>query len=965
MRPGLSVQRFEVWYGAQVIGPVSLDQIRRGLEAGKIPEDAQARLVGTEPWHPVREVIRRPDEAQPIEIRGEVLHLPRPRPNANLVAAPPIKPDEPARASTPLSEGGAEWTVRLDGGWLAADREAILVEWIRQGRVGPHTPIRHASWATPQPLGKVGRFQHVFAVQVRDPSLRPAAQHVPGPPSQPFVGDKRLVVTERDEARAVRGGETDAEARGRVAPTRGLDAWRADQGEQTLGKGGMRVLAVSPATPGNAPVDQIAPSAGKASPAPGTPEPARTSPMLSRRWKLLLAVVLSTTIVAVGGGLVLRRYIASGQRALPIVAARLPPRTLRVSDSRLRADLDELAVLPDAYVTSALAAVACGGTDVALLIERARGRDLGWLKRNGIFDLGHDEHIRDALTCGAAIRLGGNKGSPSRVGVTFMQDEKPMDVVVLRSPLTDLSLGPGFMRHNFSGLSGQCRHPDEAKTDCPDGATATLHDGDTWVFGDVVEVEAFGRTYTSAHEELTTSVEILQGMVAHTRGADETVIIAKPETVPWKEVCERAAPINHEKEFVAACFPSGQEKVMEAIATRTRGLAIERDMLAKGIAFSLNYVLLARDDDDARELEKDLRDFVRDWRAHVANHEPEMIRLIRAPSDYVHDRFWEAGLDPLLRALHAIDVTRNGAVVRLVIRQELRPEEAKSLKEFVATRRATQDALGAIVDALVQHTPLPEKKLSMFVGPDVAAWMSAPRASIKDCTTIGAKLKSVTAGDLSPEQAGMKLVLDHRYAQERCVGMSLPAETKTCLDHATSMQEFASCKIMLSPLAAAALRRLDGQWLRVRRPVEPAVRLEFGGGRVALAIEDASVECESDVESDDLDSASFGLVLHDGLVRQAVTFEKDGTLKLSFKPKAAASPIEMMFKAAKFDKPLLKPAPAAAPTPPPAAATADPVAPQAGSGKNGPVGTTVAPAAPKPTPSPRPATPAPIHDPGF
>ena len=43
--------------GEHVVGPVSLDQLRRGLEAGKVPGDAKARLTGSVSWLQVTDVV--------------------------------------------------------------------------------------------------------------------------------------------------------------------------------------------------------------------------------------------------------------------------------------------------------------------------------------------------------------------------------------------------------------------------------------------------------------------------------------------------------------------------------------------------------------------------------------------------------------------------------------------------------------------------------------------------------------------------------------------------------------------------------------------------------------------------------------------------------------------------------------------------------------------------------------------
>ncbi len=331
----------------------------------------------------------------------------------------------------------------------------------------------------------------------------------------------------------------------------------------------------------------------------------------SKRWRLVAFGALGLALAGACGTLVYTRYFsARARRALPVVAQRLPAHTQRVADTRLRSDLDELATLPPAYVTSALAAVACGGTDVGSLMAKARGKDLAWLKKNGVLDVAQRVDVRAALRCGAALANG--LASPSVVEVAFAENNKTFHVSALRSTAQDLPSELGFVRHNFSGMPGQCLRPKDAKTDCPEGTSATFRDDQTRVFGQVAEVEAFARAYTTAHEELTTTVDILQSTVQHTRGADDTFIVAKPETVPWKLVCERAAPVGHETEFVEACFPSGQEKLLESIATKVRGLAVERDILAKGAAFSVSYVLLTRDEDAARDVEKDLLDLARD-----------------------------------------------------------------------------------------------------------------------------------------------------------------------------------------------------------------------------------------------------------------------------------------------------------------------------------------------------------------
>lgn len=56
-------ERFEVTIdGSTIIGPVSRDQLERGLEAERVPRDALARRVGEEGWRPVLSVLSKLQE---------------------------------------------------------------------------------------------------------------------------------------------------------------------------------------------------------------------------------------------------------------------------------------------------------------------------------------------------------------------------------------------------------------------------------------------------------------------------------------------------------------------------------------------------------------------------------------------------------------------------------------------------------------------------------------------------------------------------------------------------------------------------------------------------------------------------------------------------------------------------------------------------------------------------------------
>jgi hypothetical protein len=641
----------------------------------------------------------------------------------------------------------------------------------------------------------------------------------------------------------------------------------------------------------------------------------------SRRLVARIAAGFLGLAIIAGGALLVAKYRAMPPRALPLVAARLPARTTKISESRLRSDLDEAATLPDLIIVSALSEAVCGGVDVAKLLAAAHGKDLAWMKRAGLLDLAGSQTVRDGLTCASAVQR--EIAAPTLMEVTFIDGDKPRTVNVIRSSMLDLPANIGFVRHNFSGLPGDCLKKHEEKADCQDGAFSAFHDGSTWGFGPVEAIEGFARAYTTSHTELTSNVEILQETVLHTEGADETVIVAKPETIPWKMVCERAAPLGHQREFLEACFPSGQDRLLEQVTAKVRGVAIERDLLAKAAAFNVGFVLLARDDDAARDIEKDLLDLIRDWRAHIANREPDVLRLLRAPSEYIHDRFWEAASDPLLRAIRSASVTRDGASVHFGMRAPLRPAEAKLVKEFVETHTEDQVAATKIIEAILANLPIPEKSLSTFVGADVAAWIAAPRASEADCTSILGQLKTLTSGDVPIELFGLKFELEQRYTMDRCKGVVLPPEVKSCFLEAASLKAFGTCKLPVSPFALYATRRLAGQWEGIpvkttRRGARPT-RLEFGNGKVALTVGEDVSEVDAGIQSDDSDRAEFNFPAgKEKSIRAAIIFDGDDKFHV------AGS--EAGFKRATFPKSILRADLAAEPAPGATSAAAKPAA---------------------------------------
>jgi hypothetical protein len=621
-----------------------------------------------------------------------------------------------------------------------------------------------------------------------------------------------------------------------------------------------------------------------------------------------VASVTIASMAAVGAVIGYSSFRSRPSKGLPVVAQKLPPTTSNVGEARLRADLDELATLPPHYIMSSLAAVACGGPDIALNLALAVGKDLSVVQRLGILDLTNNKPLHDALVCGDRVRLA--LVAPSVVSIVFADGNERHEVRVLRAKLEELPVELGFVRHNFSGLAGQCLRTKDAKTDCQDDAFASVHDRELWVFGKVPAVESFARSYTTAREELSTNLDILQTTIANTQDADSVSVEARPESIPWKAICEIAAPIGNKTEFVEACFPGSQERTLSQIESKVRGLAVERDLVARAATVGLTFVLVARDEAAAKEIETDLHDLARDWRAHLANREPQLVKLVRAHSDFVHDKLWNGIFDAYLRAIKGMTVTRSGETVRLVMREHFRPAEEKALSEILAGRTQDQLATIAVVDAVAQGTIIPTKSLAVFTGLEIAAWITAPRAKDTDCDAILAKIKTLTPAELSPEQLGLKVEAEKRFTKESCVGAVLPAESRACFDGATDLQAFSACRLPSSPFVMAAVRKVEGQWAvdSVKSTAAlstsddrwlKSIKLEFANGRVAFSSRGGDIQTtDADIASKDVDGATFNLpLLRGNVARKTIRFVGSDTLTIT----DMASEVAISLKHAKFD----------------------------------------------------------------
>lgn len=621
----------------------------------------------------------------------------------------------------------------------------------------------------------------------------------------------------------------------------------------------------------------------------------------SPRSTRIAAVSAGVLALAAVAAVVAVRWSAKQARSSPpailaTLTPKLPASTVSLREGPFRDELDQAQTTPSEYVAAWLAHRACGGPDLVQMLVGVRGKSLEDIERSGVLELPTNERWRNALQCGEQIRK--SLLANSHVYTTFKDGDQLRSVVVLSASMTEFPSVLSMARHNFSGLDGACTHEPESKLPCAPGAAA-VHDGTMWAFGDLEAVTSFAQAFTRGREELPTNVQILRDLSEHAGRAETTIVLARPDSIPWSLPCVQSAPSDQRDEYIQACYPPGQEHIHASVETKARGVSLQRDMTAASQTVGWTYLVWARDEEAAEHVRKDLLDLQRDWRAHLVNNEPQLIKAVRASND-PQAKYWDSVLEPLLRGIREATVQKEGRLVRLSMRQTLRLEEAKMLAEAAGDLREQMNASQQILGALLRRKALSQKALAYFVGQDVAAWMAAPRAQADDCAALRGKLQQV---EVPVELLGLKADLEQRWQDDRCVGMVLPPDSQKCLLGATTLQALDACKLPPSPFVLDAKARLQGQWRVEAVKARPGQHLpwgfsarmsdcmlEFSQQKVAFRCLGETHVAPLDVQSSKVRQATVLIPMAKSVVPQQLELDSDGSLKMpSFDDTAAVT----------------------------------------------------------------------------
>jgi len=212
---------FEVKVGDAVAGPVTLDQIRRGVDAGKIPRDASARQIGEDRWLEIADVLAgdRPARAGGLD----VLAPPSLDVSSKTVTAPTQPPSARIGRNDLLAVGAAAAVLLVAGVVAAIVHVRGGSEATASASSSALAPSATAAPTPPAPAGLMPLGQFVTGWNAKAAGLDPRLQIKDEAPSQvKFAPDLVLDIKAGGGAQVVsitmsKGASMNATVLGRAA----------------------------------------------------------------------------------------------------------------------------------------------------------------------------------------------------------------------------------------------------------------------------------------------------------------------------------------------------------------------------------------------------------------------------------------------------------------------------------------------------------------------------------------------------------------------------------------------------------------------------------------------------------------------------------------------------------------------------------------------------------------------------
>ena len=448
-------------------------------------------------------------------------------------------------------------------------------------------------------------------------------------------------------------------------------------------------------------------------------------------------MVTSRTVLSVGVCAVLAlsaggcKKKAANAWKLPVDAKQLPATTSVVEAEVIEGVRETDPHIKDTFTAAELGSEICreGTPDPAHLLEVLS--ILGPAAAKGFFKAQNIESTRSLLECGSS--LGTSLQGQFQTAIGFVDDSgAKAEVDVVQLTVADLPPKYGLTKHSFGTLDGYCRTSDPDKpnvtVDCGVKSDAAIKQGTTWFFGARGELDQVAKTIATPKTDLATQVAALNDAANELEGLSSSRVESQLTTAkPFLSApCAWGAfqSAGDTKDFVRGCFPESDDKTIADIDSKIRAAAfeIEPDVL-KANAVHGSIVLVARDDDSGKAIEKDATDLANDWKSQIENNDAKLTKQAKANPVSLRQKSWAIIVDNFSRAIQKIKVTRSGRVVKMTFNEPLAAEDARDLTDAQKDVQDQRTAVADILAAIQGKQAIPVASLTTLVGAPWATYL--------------------------------------------------------------------------------------------------------------------------------------------------------------------------------------------------------------------------------------------------
>jgi hypothetical protein len=418
---------------------------------------------------------------------------------------------------------------------------------------------------------------------------------------------------------------------------------------------------------------------------------------------------------------------------LPVDAKQLPPTASLLEAEVVEGMRETDPKVKQAYTAAELGAEVCreGMVDPAHQLELMT--IFGPSAARSFFKQANIDQVQSALECGGVLAQ--NLDGQFQTAIGFIDDSgQKAEVDVLTMKAAELPAKYGLTKRAFGTLDGYCRTSDPSKpnvtTECTATSEAALKQGNTWFLGKRGELDGIAHTIANPKTDLSTQVAALNDAANEIEGLSSMRIEAQLTTAKpflsapctWGAF-QSGGSLN---DFVQGCFPASDDKIIQEIDSKLRAAAfeIEPDVLKAGAVHG-SIVLVARDDDAAKVVEKDAADLATDWKSQLENNEAKLVKLSKTTPTSLRQKSWAIVVDNFIRAIQKTKVTRSGRTVKMTFAETLVDEDRRDLEEAKKETLDRRVAVADVLTAIEGKKPIPVESLTKLVGGPWAQYLVA------------------------------------------------------------------------------------------------------------------------------------------------------------------------------------------------------------------------------------------------